>query len=218
MNFTVLSIVLALAQPLMQVVFKSISDKKMEQSSKEILFTCVSKIDGRRRYKSILLKDRNFAAQLKSKIEGLSLAESVTVNTVTGSILVTYSCDEKNIDEIFEHINEQAMKVSAQKAADDDSLFSKFSRSAFSAASAYSVGNEASKLGKRSAIGRYLNQYASTANNFVKSSTAGIADLSILIGAVCLIWGGYKIFSQNQVPNGPQMLWWGYRILEGGSR
>lgn len=49
------------------------------------------------------------------------------------------------------------------------------------------------------------------------NSTNGIADLSILIGAMCLVWGAYKVYTQKQLPNGPQLVWWGYKILEGGA-
>lgn len=210
MNLTVLSVLLAVAQPLMQMVFNNYSNKKLKENTKLAMFTCIHNIEGRRRYKSVLLKDKSFANALKTKLKGLGLFDEITVNNVTGTILLTYKCEETDVDTVIEHLNAQTQKVTDEKT--------RLANSTMSAASAYSVGRQAASLGQKSLIGQSLNKYTTKANACVKASTNGFADLAIIIGSVCLIWGGYKIFTQNQVPSGPSLVWWGYKILEGGAK
>ena len=210
MNLTVLSVLLAVAQPLMQMVFNNYSNKKLKENTKLAMFTCIHNIEGRRRYKSVLLKDKSFANALKTKLKGLGLFDEITVNNVTGTILLIYKCEETDVDTVIEHLNAQTQKVTDEKT--------RLANSTMSAASAYSVGRQAASLGQKSLIGQSLNKYTTKANACVKASTNGFADLAIIIGSVCLIWGGYKIFTQNQVPSGPSLVWWGYKILEGGTK
>lgn len=210
MNLTVLSVLLAVAQPLMQMVFNNYSNKKLKENTKLAMFTCIHNIEGRRRYKSVLLKDKSFANALKTKLKGLGLFDEITVNNVTGTILLIYKCEETDVDTVIEHLNAQTQKVTDEKT--------RLANSTMSAASAYSVGRQAASLGQKSLIGQSLNKYTTKANACVKASTNGFADLAIIIGSVCLIWGGYKIFTQNQVPSGPSLVWWGYKILEGGAK
>ena len=79
------------------------------------MFTCLHSIEGRRRYKSVLLKDKAFGEALKSKLKGLGLFDQITVNNVTGTILLTYKSEEKDVDTVFEHLNAQTLKVAESK-------------------------------------------------------------------------------------------------------
>ncbi|WP_281071486.1 HMA2 domain-containing protein [Succinivibrio dextrinosolvens] len=210
MNITVLSVLIAVAQPLMQMVFNNYSNKKLNENTKLAMFTCLHSIEGRRRYKSVLLKDKAFSDALKSKLKGLDLFDQITVNNVTGSILLTYKCEEKDVDTVIDHLNAQTLKVAESK--------SKIANSTLGAASAYSVGQQAASIGRNSLIGQSLRNYTTKVNSCVKRSTNGVADLAVVVGTICLLWGGYKVFTQNQVPNGPSLVWWGYKILEGGTK
>ncbi|MDY6465552.1 MAG: hypothetical protein SPK65_03060 [Succinivibrio dextrinosolvens] len=79
MNLTVLSVLIAVAQPLMQMFFNNYSNKKINENTKLAMFTCLHSIEGRRRYKSVLLKDKSFGEALKSKLKGLGLFDQITV-------------------------------------------------------------------------------------------------------------------------------------------
>ena len=115
MNLTVLSVLIAVAQPLMQMFFNNYSNKKIRENTKLAMFTCLHSIEGRRRYKSVLLKDKAFGEALKSKLKGLGLFDQITVNNVTGTILLTYKSEEKDVDTVFEHLNAQTLKVAESK-------------------------------------------------------------------------------------------------------
>ena len=90
------------------------------------------------------------------------------------------------------------------------------------ASSAVAVGKGASKLGKsagaNTVVGKCIGHYAGHANSAIRTALSGVADISIILGGICLIWGTYKVFVQKQTPNGPQLVWWGYKILEGVSK
>lgn len=224
MNLTVISLFIAAAQPLLQSYFTTLMRKKLEQSAKLAVFTCIHSIKGRRRYKSILLKDGNFASALKEKIESLNQTNSVSINSVTGTMVLQYDCDETVIDEIINKINEQTQKVNEsklEKVQSRGAFSAKLAHGAIATSSAISSGQSAAHLNqyaKRTRIGSALNSYTTSANNFVKSTLNNTVDLSIVVGAACFAWGVYKIFVQKQSPNGPQLLWWGYKILEGGAK
>ena len=200
MNLTVLSLCIAAAQPLIGVYVNNLMKKKMIDSAKQAEFACVHAIKGRRRYKSILLKDPVFANALKEKFESLDLFKKVTVNTVTGTVLLEYECKAELVDEVIDHINEQTRKVNEDKFGDDESLLTKSVNGTVAASSAVAVGK------------------AGHANSAIRTALSGVADISIILGGICLIWGTYKVFVQKQTPNGPQLVWWGYKILEGVSK
>ncbi|MGN0914981.1 MAG: HMA2 domain-containing protein [Succinivibrio sp.] len=210
MNLTVLSVLIAFAQPLIQMVFNNYSAKKLKENTKLALFTCLHSIKGRRRYKSILLKDKVFADALQGKLTELGIFDRITVNNVTGSILLTYKCEEKDVDTVIDHLNAQTQKVT--------DCMTNTGHSAMNGSKAYRACGHAANVGQNSLIGQSLRKYTNKVNSCVKLSTNGIADLAIVVGSVCLLWGGYKIITQNQVPNGPSLVWWGYKILEGGTK
>lgn len=187
MSFTSLSILLAVGQPLFQFMFNRAMTKKLQKNALLAEFTCVHQIKGRRRYKSILLKDDLFSSTLKQKIESLNLVSTVTINTTTATMLITYACDETMVDELINHINAQTKKVNDARFEKSVSE-STFTDSAVKACSAYGVGQTASYVGKRTVAGNLLKKHVTKANACVASSTNGIADLSIIIGAICLAW------------------------------
>lgn len=222
MNLTVLSLCIAAAQTLIGVYVNNLMKKKMIDSAKQAEFACVHAIKGRRRYKSILLKDPVFANALKEKFESLDLFKKITVNTVTGTVLLEYECKAELVDEVIDHINEQTRKVNEDKFGDDESLLTKSVNGTVAASSAVAVGKGASKLGQsagaKTVVGKCIGHYAGHANSAIRTALSGVADISIILGGICLIWGTYKVFVQKQTPNGPQLVWWGYKILEGVSK
>lgn len=148
MNFTSLSILLAVGQPLFQFLFNKAMTKKLQKNALLAEFTCIHKITGRRRYKSILLKDEFFANALKQKIESLNLVSTVTINSTTATMLIIYSCYETQVDELINHINAQTKKVNEARFEKSVSE-STFTDGAVKACSAYGIGQTASYVGKK---------------------------------------------------------------------
>ena len=72
MNFTVLSLVLAAAQPLLQAILSCNINEISVGNLKKAKFKLVHSLKGRRRYSSVLLKDVTFAFTLKEKLHLLS--------------------------------------------------------------------------------------------------------------------------------------------------
>ena len=203
MNFTVLSLVLAAAQPLLQAILSCNINEISVGNLKKAKFKLVHSLKGRRRYSSVLLKDVTFAFTLKEKLQKLDLFSSIEVNSFTGTVLFNYSCDDDKVDIVINHLNEEA-KLSQMHS---DAL----RQGTVNSAGNIGIGKGsdcACSNASGSYLGHTLRKYSSKANAYVKTSTNGIADLSILIGAFCLLWGIYKIRKNRQVPNSPQLLWW----------
>ncbi len=231
MNFTVISILLALGHPLIHSAYKNYLKKKKAEALKEASFTLVHSLKGRRRYRSVLLKDENFARSLKAKMEGLRIFSTVTINCKTGTMLLTYERDDSIVDELIATLNEESAKVTKRQMEDEsdthsqgkgrghssffDSNFDKAAFSAMSAISTYGIGQGVKQIGKNSILGSTINRYTHNLNDAVHDATGGITDIGTMVGLTSLVWGIYKIFAENQKPNGPQLLWWGYKLLEG---
>ncbi len=81
-----------LGLPLLQTLIKKNPLKKFSED--KIKFKCLSSIKGRRRYKSDLLKQETFANALREKIESFKLLKKLTINPVTGSMPLEYTCGE----------------------------------------------------------------------------------------------------------------------------
>ncbi len=230
MNLTVVSLLLALGQPIIHSAYKNYLIKKKEEALKEASFTLIHKLKGRRRYKSVLLKDPDFGLSLQRKFEGLNFILSVDINAITGTMLLTYNSEESVIDELMCKLNEETDKVTNRKLHEEQdygqektkghggfgtSNFDKAAMGAMSAISAYGIGQGVKHLGQKSILGSTVNKYTHNINSLVHDATGGITDLGTMVGMLSLTWGIYKIFVDNQKPNGPQLLWWGYKLLEG---
>ena len=66
MNFTVLSLVLAAAQPLLQAILSCNINEISVGNLKKAKFKLVHSLKGRRRYSSVLLKDVTFVLRTNS--------------------------------------------------------------------------------------------------------------------------------------------------------
>lgn len=191
-------------------------------SKDKIKFTCVSQIKGRRRYRSALLKQEKFATALKSKIDSFKLLRKLTINTVTGSMLLEYTCTEDKIDEMMNALNEQSKKISESASRTEKNVQRKgqgrgqrLTKTAMSATAAIAGGKGAAALGK--GIGRGIGMKGGKATSILPSllSTINISGLSGIVATACLAWGGYKLITKNQIPVGPQLVWFGYKAIEG---
>jgi hypothetical protein len=229
MNFTVISILLALGHPIIHSAYRNYLHNKKTEALKDASFTLVHSIKGRRRYKSILLKDESFGHSLKKKMEKLKIFKTVSINSKTGTMLLTYDSDEHLMDELFATLNEESRKVTERKIQDEaqahtlkqhaNSMFSsnldKAALGTISAISTYGIGQGVKQLGKKSILGSTINRYTHNLNEAVHNATGGVTDIGTAVGLVSLVWGIYQIFVNNQKPSGPQLLWWGYKLLDG---
>lgn len=209
------TIVGTLGIPVLQTIISKIPMGKFSLS--KIKFKCVHQIEGRRRYKSELLKNKEFATALKQKISSFQLLKKLTINPVTGSMLLEYTCPEEKIDEMMKALNEQSKKLSESKSeskkVEGNKAQRKIGKAAVSVGTAYAGAKGAAAIGR--GIGRGMKGQRLT--NILPSllSTLNINGISGIVATLCLAWGGYSLFKKNQIPVGPQLIWFGYKAIEG---
>ena len=187
-------------------------------SKDKIKFSCVSQIKGRRRYRSELLKQEKFATALKEKIDSSKLLKKLTINNVTGSMLLEYTCAEEKIDEMMNALNEQSKKLNENKASAEKKGQRKGQRLAkteMSATTALAGGKGAAALGKGMSKGMGMKGGKATSLLPSLLTSINLSGLSGIVATVCIAWGGYKLFTRNQIPVGPQLIWFGYKAIEG---
>lgn len=206
----------SLGLPVLQTL---ISKNPLKAFSKDkFKFKCLSQIKGRRRYQSELLKQEKFATALKDKIDSFKLLKKLTINPVTGSMLLEYNCAEEKIDEMMAALNEQSKKLSETKKQPQRTGPKKFQRvakGAMGATAAIAAGRGAAAIGK--GIGRGMGMKGGGASSILPTlfSSLNLTGLSGIVATACLAWGGYKLLNRKQIPVGPQLVWFGFKAIEG---
>ncbi|SFS38909.1 hypothetical protein SAMN02910357_00483 [Succinivibrio dextrinosolvens] len=206
----------SLGIPVLQTL---ISKNPMKAFSKDkYQFICLSQIKGRRRYRSDLLKQEKFATALKDKIDSFKLLKKLTINPVTGSMLLEYTCAEEKIDEMMAALNEQSKKLSeankqTQQQKSGKQKFRKVAKGAMGASAAFAAGKGAAAIGKGMGMGMKGGGVTSLLPTLF--SSLNLSGLSGIVATACLAWGGYKLFTRKQIPVGPQLVWFGYKAVEG---
>ncbi len=197
MNLTLISIVAALVNPVLGLL----SGKQATTFSSDLndapVFTLVHAINGRRRYRSVLLKDQNFAENIKKRLTALPGIDSVTVNYVTCSILITYSTTDQFIDSIFSEINQASQNADKKNCEEESNCNCK---------------HHCHKV-PSSTLRRKINVFIDNVDLRLKNASKGKVDLGILVGLVCLIQGIRQIIRLKEYPSGPQFVWWGFHLL-----
>lgn len=216
-NVTKTTLLSTLGIPVLQTI---ISKNPLKALSKDkYKFKCLSQIKGRRRYKSDLLKQEKFATALKDKIDSFKLLKKLTINPVTGSMLLEYTCAEEKIDEMIAALNEQSKKLSdspKQPHKTEQKKFQRVAKGAIGASAAFAAGRGAAAIGK--GMGRGMKGGGATSIFPTLLSSLNLTGLSGIVATACLAWGGYKLFTRNQIPVGPQLVWFGYKAIEGLSK
>lgn len=171
-------------------------DANSEKLSK---FELVHAIKGRRRYRSDLLKDQKFAEDLKRKFDNISefaFINKIKINNVTGSILLEYlsnDSNEKYIDDLFSGLNQNIEKLESGKELE---------------------AKKRSTISKRlTYLNFVMKKSLNKLNSSVANSTYNILDLKTFVGLLFFGLGGYRVLTLKEFPAGPQMMWWGYHIL-----
>ena len=223
MNFTLVSLGLALAKPLISFL----AERRRQGADNSPLFTLVHAIRGRRRYRSGLLRDPAFAESFRTKLLGIAGMKIVTVNPVTGSALLEYSLDDSAVEAFFQEMN----MISA--AAGEETFFAKaaqaFSGEPGNGSSGNGRGREVSCSGSGSSRGGYPAEGDTGIREIffgclagisrgISARTGGSLDLNSLLGILLAGRGLYKIVKHGQLPSGPQLLWWGYNLFKSRGR
>ncbi len=213
MNLALISSLIALGHPIVQSL---LNKKNTAKTQTALNFKCVHKLEGRRRYKSPLLKGEKFANALKEKITSFNLVKRITTNTVTGSMLLEYDCEENKIDEMIEALNKESAKLDTAVKNKVNDVVKRAKKTAFATGATYAGMKGASMLGR--SMGQALKK--NSGNKIIGLSgltlLPALSSISLtgLVGAACITWGGYKVLAKNQIPVGPQLLWLGYKSVE----
>ncbi len=190
-------------------------------------FTRVHAISGRVRYRCELLHDSSFAEDFADTLKSVQHIKSVSVNSRTGSVLVTYSCRDEIISDIFSRLNLDLQKVAGRENSPVEMLFSLFKsvpklnsvtggRKALPAVSDKKTLNSdviRSANGSRCLRESFFDSMSAISSHITKQ-TGGYFDLPSLIGAILIVRGMYKMFRYGQMPSGPQLIWWGYSFFK----
>ena len=226
MNFTLVSLGLALAKPLVSFLAERGRRGAATAADNSPLFTLVHAIRGRRRYRSGLLRDSSFAESFRTKLLGIAGMKAVTVNPVTGSALLEYTLDDNVVTELFQEMNQ----ISA--AAGKETFFEKAAQACSGDTgnnrnNGNGPGREVSCRGACASGGGYPGDtgireifFASLAgiSRSISARTGGSLDLNSLLGLILAGRGIYKIVKHGQLPSGPQLLWWGYNLFKSRGR
>ncbi len=163
-------------------------NKEIEDQSVRL----VHALKGRRRYYIDALKKNGKLAKLVTdKLKELPFVKEAIANINTGSLLVIYNCAENVMDNIFNQLKQRV----------------------------FSIGSKIVELGTEatSFVGGSLVELVREFNKWIKQQTQNILDLKIVVALLFIARGLRKILAGER-PNGPQMLWWAFSLLEGIGR
>lgn len=148
------------------------------------------KLPGRRRYSCLPIKShQDICAQIESMLSSYPGVTQAKVSALTGSITVSYTCEERQISELIDALSHL---ISGRHAIHDKSIIPSF---------ALSVGENLndSALKLREATSRFLNREEPLF-------------ISRIAGFLLLCYGVSRVM-QGERPSGPQLFWWGLALL-----
>ncbi|WP_019002278.1 HMA2 domain-containing protein [Succinimonas amylolytica] len=217
MNQLLMCLGMALAKPVLGFVLRRLGGNPAPGRTGSVpLFEQVHRIPGRIRYRSEVLKDPEFAAELAGKfrtVPGVFRAES---NPVTGSLLITYAEDRVNICRVFDELNANLLTASQSPTSAGDLIGEILSGGVHSASPSGTAGpasRAVPALCGTSFRDHFLESLALLSSR-ISDHTKGFFDLPSLLGVVLISRGIYKMVTMKQMPSGPQMVWWGLCFLK----
>lgn len=158
-------------------------------------FALVSSLPGRRRYRmAALVNNAPLAVLLEKKLVEFAPVNTVQVNPVTGSILITFQASaeaEVAMNNLMEKLRQRLVPVEAE-------------------------GNK----GKRKKLSptTYASSWTST-GSFLNDKVRGLSrnsfDISTLLSLFFLVRGIRKMVLYGQRPAGPTMVWWALHLMKG---
>jgi len=151
-------------------------------------FVILHALPGRRRYHAGgLLHNEANAVLLEQQLSQLKFMDCVKASSVTGSLLLVYSCTEKQIDWLVKWLQRHIFFTSALQQRREGLAES----------------------------GKSLQRTTGAVNEWLKGHTGNWFDLNSILSIVFLVRGLRKILIFHQRPSGPQMLWWAVSLLKG---
>ncbi|WP_295713202.1 HMA2 domain-containing protein [uncultured Mitsuokella sp.] len=159
-------------------------------------FALVSALPGRRRYRAARIAPE-MAKALEAGLSRLDFVESIAVNALSGSILITFAeKDAVRVDGLAAWLEERFFRVPAEAAAEraesaalDESHAGSITRSVRSSGRAFSA---------------WINRH-----------TCGWFDMSSLASLLFALRGLRKMLMTYSSPSGAQMLWWALSLMRG---
>ena len=166
-------------------------------------FALKSAVPGRRRYYAAALQENEELAKLLEKNLGrIAFVDSVKASSVTGSLLVCYTGDEKAVDRLMADLGKR--------------VFGAADHAGFNLPQGLSDLLPAAGLTQPLAeLGASIRRTAGAANAWLHEKTRGWLDFPSVFALGFIVRGLRKILLYEQRPSGPQMLWWAFSILKG---
>lgn len=166
-------------------------------------FALKSAVPGRRRYYASALQGNEELAKLMEKNLGrIAFVDSVKASSVTGSLLVCYTGDEKAVDRLMADLGKR--------------VFGAADHAGFNLPQGLSDLLPAAGLTQPLAeLGASIRRTAGAANAWLHEKTRGWLDFPSVFALGFIVRGLRKILLYEQRPSGPQMLWWAFSILKG---
>lgn len=155
------------------------------------VFAKVFQIEGRRRYRSILMLDNEKLARLIfEKLRHIKCVTKVNTDARTGSILICYApCNEHRIEHVERYLRRLLFGSSALP------------------------GNVSRDMLSSGTVKVY--EMFNYVNNYIREKTNNLLDFNILLSMLFIIRGIRKIVLYEQRVSGPQLLWWAFSLLRG---
>lgn len=166
-------------------------------------FALKSAVPGRRRYYAAALQENEELAKLLEKNLGrIAFIDSVKASSVTGSLLVCYTGDEKAVDRLMADLGKR--------------VFGAADHAGFNLPQGLSDLLPAAGFTQPLAeLGASIRRTAGAANVWLHEKTHGWLDFPSVFALGFIVRGLRKILLYEQRPSGPQMLWWAFSILKG---
>ena len=166
-------------------------------------FALKSAVPGRRRYYAAALQENEELAKLLEKNLGrIAFVDSVKASSVTGSLLVCYTGDEKAVDRLMADLGKR--------------VFGATEHAGFNLPQGLSDLLPAAGVTQPLAeLGASIRRTAGAANVWLHEKTHGWLDFPSVFALGFIVRGLRKILLYEQRPSGPQMLWWAFSILKG---
>lgn len=144
-------------------------------------------IKGRIRLKvNALIEDEERAKELVGRLAGLNGIEDVSVNTLVGSVLVKF--DEEAVDPIT------LIGAILNILGLEEEVFEKKNGKLFSG----------------------MREIVESVDFAIYNKTKGVLDLKSTIALLFIVVGIRKVRQNPILPNGVNLLWWGYNIISKG--
>ena len=166
-------------------------------------FALKSAVPGRRRYYAAALQGNEELAKLLEKNLGrIAFVDSVKASSVTGSLLVCYTGDEKAVDRLMADLGKRVFGAAEHAGFNlPQGLSSLLPAAGFTQPLAE--------------LGASIRRTAGAANVWLHEKTHGWLDFPSVFALGFIVRGLRKILLYEQRPSGPQMLWWAFSILKG---